>query len=613
MCRNSRRAIKGGAPTRLAFSVAHRTLVALAAVAACGLAATPARAEIGPAAYSFDTSDNPLPFPYSDFAPGELKAECGSGGPVAGVSASVNGNAHSVLCETPSHDGLQYPFDSTAVTEVFSTSNSADFGGRGDWDPGYLKGECAVGNVVNGVAQTVSGQIDRLECTHYALGPSDVSTNTCQAHTFPGDYPSPFWYNDWAYGNYKLECDAGTTLVGVSADVNAHHPHAILCCNMNAEATWSTNRLCGFNMNGPEAFGFTAAGLETVWSSNGGASWAHQPIITPTVVPASTAMSCASDGSNQAIVLFREAGNEHLRAVDRLSGWQTTLLDLSNINSAGMTGTLVYDQGRYKFVFFVSYGTGQIMRIVWDDSTSPKQTTSILSVPSGFSSTAPDSLASYAVNIGPGASVGVVSLYLVSDSGQLWEYSGPLTGAGQWNWSNYGAPSHGLSNAAGFGPTAFAAYGSLSGHPGNYYLGEYNRWITLPTADGQYVYTYYSPAGMGPGNYFTWVQLGEPYVQRMTGGTARGCTSPGEPCVATSAFAGLTDTALRWYYGGTTDGSTTPAAGWRTFDLVTTIRNSPLAFVAPSWTNLGGVFFFGADNSTGVDFLDLDTQVVTRL
>ena len=240
MWMNSRRATKAGAPTGVAFTVGHHTVLALAVVAAYGPAAAPARAEIGPVAYSFDTSDNPLPFPYSDFAPGELKAECSSGGPVAGLSASVSGNAHSVLCESPSHNGTtSFPFSSTAVTEAFSTSDSAHVGGRGDWDPGYLKGECAVGNVVSGVAQTLSGQIDHLECTHYAVGDVSLSAGTtCSVHAFPGDYPSPFPYNDWAPNNYKLECDANTTLVGVSADLNAHHPHAILCCSLD-RTSWT--------------------------------------------------------------------------------------------------------------------------------------------------------------------------------------------------------------------------------------------------------------------------------------------------------------------------------------------------------------------------------------
>lgn len=238
MWTNSRRAVKGGAPTGVVLNVGHHTLLAFAVVAAHGLASTSARAEIGPMAYSFDTSDNPLPFPYSDFAPGELKAECSSGGPVAGLSASVSGEAHSALCETPLYGGTSFPFNSAAVTEVFSTSDSADFGGRGDWDPGYLKGECAVGNVVNGVAQTLSGQIDHLQCTHYAVGFNSWSADTtCTAHAFPGDYPSPFPYNDWAYGDYKLECDLGTTLVGISADPSAHHPHAILCCTVD-QTSW---------------------------------------------------------------------------------------------------------------------------------------------------------------------------------------------------------------------------------------------------------------------------------------------------------------------------------------------------------------------------------------
>src|SRR3954464_12584038 len=100
MSRTSRRATKVGALMESAFEVGNHTRLACALVAVYGLAAAPARAEVGPVAYSFDTSDNPLPFPYSDFAPGELKAECSSGGPVAGLSASPNGGkAHSLLCQ----------------------------------------------------------------------------------------------------------------------------------------------------------------------------------------------------------------------------------------------------------------------------------------------------------------------------------------------------------------------------------------------------------------------------------------------------------------------------------------------------------------------------------
>ena len=36
----------------------------------------------------------------------------------------------------------------------------------------------------------------------------------------------------------KLECDAGTTLVGVSADLSAHHPHAVLCCSLD-QTSWT--------------------------------------------------------------------------------------------------------------------------------------------------------------------------------------------------------------------------------------------------------------------------------------------------------------------------------------------------------------------------------------
>ena len=71
------------------------------------------------------------------------------------------------------------------------------------------------------VAQTLSGQIrNRLECTHYNTTSTAYETTThCATHTFPGDYPSPFPYAAWAYDYYMLECDSGTTLVGISAGI----------------------------------------------------------------------------------------------------------------------------------------------------------------------------------------------------------------------------------------------------------------------------------------------------------------------------------------------------------------------------------------------------------
>ena len=188
-----------------------------------------------PTAYSFDVHDDPLPFPYHDFASGELKAECASGSPIAGLSAY--GEAHSILCETPYHDSFEFEFDETSITEEFSTSDSADVGRRGDWDPGTLKGECKIGDVAKGVAQTLDGQIDRLECTHYRASSVDyVTTAACATHTFPGDYPSPLVDPDWATDYYMLECDGGTALVGISADIDTHQPHAILCCSVQSAA-----------------------------------------------------------------------------------------------------------------------------------------------------------------------------------------------------------------------------------------------------------------------------------------------------------------------------------------------------------------------------------------
>lgn len=210
--------------------------LAVVGAALVGLYAARASAQAAATPRAFDSGDNPSPFPYSDFASGEYKAECSSGGVVFGLSAYSS--AHSALCESPFtlDGGGAFSFNTSGTsTEVFSSSDSTDHGTYGDWDSGYYKGDCPANKFVIGLGQTTGGALDHTLCASGTIsggqqwGPSTLG---CRTLTLPGDHPSSLPDGDWADGYYKLECDYSEVIVGVSVDTSNHHPHAIHCCTV---------------------------------------------------------------------------------------------------------------------------------------------------------------------------------------------------------------------------------------------------------------------------------------------------------------------------------------------------------------------------------------------
>jgi hypothetical protein len=200
---------------------------------------------------TYDNSDSPSPWPgaYLDFAWNQYKAECASGGVVVGLSADTSGSLypHAVFCKSTEIVPLLFaqsnPENRDEKDEVFSTSNSPDFGHHpvnrdADWDFGHYKGECPVGAMVTGIAQSpfsTTRPVDTIHCSTTAgpmcarSGYSFVSTNSCHTVTLPGGGDSyTDW--DWDYYYYKVSCRAHEVVVGVSTDTINQHPHAILCC-----------------------------------------------------------------------------------------------------------------------------------------------------------------------------------------------------------------------------------------------------------------------------------------------------------------------------------------------------------------------------------------------
>jgi hypothetical protein len=196
----------------------------------------------------FYASDSPSPWPYTDWAPGDYKAQCSSGGPTMGLSAlgPVSGSggapgggaqAHSTLCKSPNSGS--FPFSDTSGSpsqvQTFYSSDSAGYGARGDWDHGFYKGECSQGFVI-GVAQRTDRRMDKILCSYPCIDDgmsASTNINNCTVRTFPGDNPSGLPDGNWDPGSYKLACDPGKVMVGISSYPVSHNPHAILCCSLS--------------------------------------------------------------------------------------------------------------------------------------------------------------------------------------------------------------------------------------------------------------------------------------------------------------------------------------------------------------------------------------------
>jgi hypothetical protein len=199
--------------------------------------------------YVGHNSPSPWSSLFYDFASGQYKAECVSGGVMVGVSADTSGvlNPHGIYCKSTETNPLYFdqsnPETSNERDESFSSADSADYGhhpvgGNADWASGYYKGECPVGSVATGIAQSAnsSQSVDTLHCSKtigqmcYNFGFWYQSNTTCHTVALPSGGNS---YTDWDFGYYKVSCGAHEAVVGVSTDTTNHHPHSILCCGLS--------------------------------------------------------------------------------------------------------------------------------------------------------------------------------------------------------------------------------------------------------------------------------------------------------------------------------------------------------------------------------------------
>jgi len=162
----------------------------------------------------------------SDWNSGFYKATCAATDPLVGLSANpTNHAAITGLCKFPVHDTL------LAVTgrNIKDFHASSAWRGGTDWAYGFNKGECDLNYAAVGVSQSTALKVNALRCNKLS---AIYTEGSCYVRTF--DNQNSVWSgDDWSYGNYKGECNAGDYIVGVSANATTGAPHSIKCCAVN--------------------------------------------------------------------------------------------------------------------------------------------------------------------------------------------------------------------------------------------------------------------------------------------------------------------------------------------------------------------------------------------
>jgi hypothetical protein len=353
--------------------------------------------------------------------------------------------------------------------------------------------------------------------------------------------------------------------------------------------------------------------LESVWNNP---NWVIQNISHESLRP--TQLACAAQPNNQIVVVYRDTSST-LKSVDGTSGWTETVLPGGgSAFGQGLFATQVFDAGKSKIVLFAATYTNTIKMWVWDDTTTPKwsQPVSLATVPGGLSTNVEHRLTGYAVFTGASPYQGIASVFVVSSDGHLRENKGPLTSAR--NWIDHGVTPDGkaFSPNIQFGPTATALYNSIQGHPDPYFETNWNRRITLPTADNTGIWSRGAVNGAGT---FSWTQVAgsstTPSVgYNLTSGWARGCVNPNQPCglaqemIARYSVAGGSKYAN--FYTAQTASSPAIPSSLTLLPPITTNQTNPVI----SWASgtIDG-FMFYVESSTNMVILNLDTFAVTNV
>jgi hypothetical protein len=179
-------------------------------------------------AVRFDSGDYRLWDGTGDWKPGSYKGECSYGGAVSGLSNDPTvWTAHAALCSDD--DPYLYPHK-TCTTVDFTYGDNRRDTSTGDWDSGFVKGECGWGEYVAGVSQRPDGLLDSILCCQGRV----AKTSCAPLYNYAGDWREDTSTGDWDNSYYKLECAPGRWVAGVARNTRPGQPggpDAVLCCN----------------------------------------------------------------------------------------------------------------------------------------------------------------------------------------------------------------------------------------------------------------------------------------------------------------------------------------------------------------------------------------------
>jgi hypothetical protein len=167
-------------------------------------------------------------------------AECGLASNnhhyIAGISARTDvSRPHSAKCATELHNvgvpvSRHYLSRATSNGDKINDPTVTNVGF--DWDQGAIKAECGFHQIVTGVAQLESNEIDAISCNSASVG---TGTNRATCNPLKFDHQSHCTGSNcgWAFGYYINSCRSDQYVKGVSKRGPLGEISAILCCNWN--------------------------------------------------------------------------------------------------------------------------------------------------------------------------------------------------------------------------------------------------------------------------------------------------------------------------------------------------------------------------------------------
>jgi hypothetical protein len=177
-----------------------------------------------------------------DWAAGQFGARCTNGGRLIGLAARAGGEDEALCILDPAYEFSPWQVVVPRAPPVVPTHiqyngwdqrlASRSVAGASDWDVGFAKQECGLGQFVSGLVKSRStgNPFYGMECE--TVKPLWSLSNTCNVRALgTQDDRTSSIEGDWDVGAIKAECGADQYVAGVSVDGSTGHVHRLLCCN----------------------------------------------------------------------------------------------------------------------------------------------------------------------------------------------------------------------------------------------------------------------------------------------------------------------------------------------------------------------------------------------